>query len=100
MTVVSDRFAALRAATASALLDGPGSLPPEVRRAIADGTPPPALRTLVEKIRTHAYTVTDADVEDLKHLYSEDQIFEIILAAAFGAANERLTAARRALEAR
>ena len=96
---MSDRFATLRAATASALLDAPGSRPADVRRAIADGTPPRELRSLVEKIRAHAYTVTDADLEALKHRYSEDQIFEIILAAAFGAADERLAAARRAVEA-
>jgi hypothetical protein len=99
MAVVSDRFARFRAATAAALLDGPGSLPADVRRAIADGKPPRELQSLVEKIRTHAFTVTDADVEALQHLYSGDQVFEIILAAAFGAADERLAAARRAVDA-
>lgn len=99
MTMVSDRFARFRAATRSALLDSPGTMPADVRRAIADGKPPRELQSLVEKIRTHAFTVTDADVEALQHLYSEDQIFEIILAAAFGAADERLAAARRAVEA-
>jgi hypothetical protein len=53
---------------------------------------------LVQKIRTGAYTVTDEDVDRLKGAYTEDQLFEIIIAAAFGAAEERLAAAHRALE--
>lgn len=53
---------------------------------------------LVEKIRSRAYTVTDHDLDALRSRYTEEQLFEIIVAAAFGAARERLTAARRALE--
>ena len=93
-----DRFAALRNATAAALLDAPGDVPPDVRRAIAFGTPPADLAALVEKIRTDARRVTDRDVDALRGRYTEDQLFEIIVSAAFGAAHERLTAARRALE--
>jgi alkylhydroperoxidase family enzyme len=52
----------------------------------------------VEKIRTRAYTVTDQDVDALRSHFSEDQLFEIIVAAAFGAASAQLAAARRALE--
>lgn len=54
--------------------------------------------TLVEKVRSRAYTVTDQDLDALRSRYTEDQLFEIIVAAAFGAAQERLAAARRALE--
>ena len=42
--------------------------------------------------------MTDADVDALRRQYSEDQLFEIIVAAAFGAASDRLAAAHRALE--
>lgn len=93
-----DRFAAFRDATAAALLDGPGSVPADVRRAIASGAPPADLAPLVQKIRTDATSVTDRDVDELRSRYTEDQLFEVIVSAAFGAAHERLMAARRALE--
>jgi alkylhydroperoxidase family enzyme len=54
--------------------------------------------TVVEKIRSHAHTVTDQDLDALRSRYTEDQLFEIIVAAAFGAAQERLVVALRALE--
>jgi hypothetical protein len=93
-----DRFAPLRNATATALLHGAGSTSGDLRRAVAAGSPPPELDTLVRKIRARAYTVTDQDVDALRARYSDDQLFEIIVAAAFGAAQDRLEAAQRALE--
>ncbi|MEO8679852.1 MAG: hypothetical protein ABI665_12440 [Vicinamibacterales bacterium] len=95
---MNDRFAALRAATHTALFESTGSTPKPLRRAVAAGSPPPELSELVRKIRSRAYTVTDDDLEILKSSYSEDQLFEIVVAAAFGAATDRLTAAARALE--
>ncbi len=95
---MSDRFAAFREATAGALLRGSGATPTELREALAKGSAPPELMALVEKIRNQAYTVTDRDVSALKGRYTEDQLFEIIIATAFGAAEERLAAARQALE--
>jgi alkylhydroperoxidase/carboxymuconolactone decarboxylase family protein YurZ len=95
---MDDRFASFRNATAAALLNGAGATPAELRQAIAQGSPPPELKTLVQKIRARAYTVTDEDVDRLRSRYSEDQLFEIIVAAAFGAARDQLAAVRRALE--
>jgi alkylhydroperoxidase family enzyme len=95
---VDDRFAQLRAATASALLHGAGATPAELRQAVAAGNPPSELTTLVRKIQSRAYTVTDQDLDLLRSRYTEDQLFEIIVAAAFGAAEQRLTVALRALE--
>jgi alkylhydroperoxidase/carboxymuconolactone decarboxylase family protein YurZ len=95
---VDDRFASLRAATAAALLRGSGATPVEVREAVARATPPADLATLVQKIRAHAYKVTDLDIDGLRNRYTEDQLFEILVAAAFGAAEDRLAAGRRALE--
>lgn len=95
---MDDRFAHLRNATKGAVLDGGGQTPSELRRAVAKGAAPPNLATLVQKIRSGAYTVTDADIDVLRNQFSDDQLFEIIVAATFGAASERLTAALRALE--
>jgi alkylhydroperoxidase family enzyme len=98
MPSVDDRFAPLRSSTASALLQGPGTTSADLRQAIARGEPPQELTTLVQKIRSRPYSVTDQDVDALRNRYTEDQLFEIIVAASFGAAQERLAAAHRALE--
>jgi hypothetical protein len=95
---VEDRFSSYRRATAAALLDGPGTTSPELRRTVAAGDPPEDLLTLVRKVRTAAHTVTDRDIDALRGRYTEDQLFEIIVAAAFGMASMQLEAARRALE--
>ena len=95
---MEDRFAPLRNATEAAVLDGGGETPSELRRAVAKGEAPPNLAALVEKIRSRAHSVTGADVDGLRAHYSDDQLFELIVAAAFGAASERLAAALHALE--
>ena len=95
---MEDRFASLRKATASALLDGHGETARELRQAIARGQAPADLAALVQKIRSRAYTVTDQDLDTLRDRYSDDQLFEIIVAAAFGAASERLAAGHRAVD--
>ena len=96
--VMDDRFASFRNATADALLTKAGATQAELRQAIARGSSPPELMSLVQKIRSRAYTVTDEDLDRLRSRYSEDALFEIIVAAAFGVAQEQLAAARRALE--
>ncbi|HYU78333.1 MAG TPA: hypothetical protein VEK56_05070 [Vicinamibacterales bacterium] len=95
---MNDRFASFREATASALLSGPGATEPELRQAVARGEPPEELNTLVQKIRSCAYAGMHDDLDALRNRYSEDRLFEIIVAAAFGAARERLAAVRRALD--
>ena len=95
---MSDKFAVFRSATARALFETPGKTSREVRQAAASGIAPADLAALIEKIHSHAYMVTDRDLDVLRASYTEDQLFEIIVAAAFGAAEQRLTAARRALE--
>jgi alkylhydroperoxidase family enzyme len=89
----SDRLSQLLTATRDAVLDGAGSTDATVRRQVASGQPPAELAALVQKIRDRAYTVTDSDVDRLRARYSEDQLFEVIVAAAVGAAEERLNAA-------
>jgi hypothetical protein len=64
---------------------------------VAGGTAPAELADLVHKIRSRPYAVTDRDLDVLRAQYTEDQLFEIVIAAAFGAANDRLMAAHQAL---
>jgi len=90
----SPRYRELVARTTHGVLESPGHADPKVRWAVAHhrmDDVPPALRTYVEKVRAHAYTVTDEDVEALKRDgYSEDAIFELTASAALGAALLRL----------
>ena len=96
--MADDPLDPLREATALAVLRGPGTTSADLRQAVARGEAPDDLGALVEKIRAHAWRVTDEEVAALAGRYSEDQLFEIIVAAALGAADERLRAGLRALE--
>jgi alkylhydroperoxidase family enzyme len=59
---------------------------------------PPEFATYLEKVRLHAYKVTDSDVERLKgEGFSEDEIFEQTVSAAVAAGLERLDAGLRTL---
>jgi len=65
---------------------------------MARGEPPEELRALVDKIRRRAYEVTDEDLDALRARYSEDEIFELVVATVVGAADLRLRAGLKALE--
>jgi len=71
----------------------------ELRAAAKPERPaPPELELYLEKVRRHAYEVTDADVQRLKDAgFSEDEIFEHTVSAAVAAGLERLDAGLRAL---
>jgi hypothetical protein len=59
----------------------------------------PALSQWVEKVARHAYRTTDEELAALRAAgYSEDQIFEVTVAAALGAAQARAESALRALK--
>jgi alkylhydroperoxidase family enzyme len=59
-----------------------------------DRPAPEQMARYLEKVRLHAYKVTDRDVEELKAAgFSEDEIFEHTIAAATAAGLERLDAA-------
>ena len=65
-------------------------------RANAEGLPPPRpeLAAYLERVRERAYTITDADIEQLKAAgLSEDEIFEQTVAAAISEGLRRLDAA-------
>jgi alkylhydroperoxidase family enzyme len=54
---------------------------------------PAELSDYLEKVRLHAYKVTDRDIEELKSAgLSEDEIFEQTVSAAVAAGLERLDA--------
>ncbi len=62
-------------------------------RAVVAATPPPprTMASYLTKVREHAYTVTDSDVEALKASgITEDEIFEQTVAAAIGQGLRRL----------
>jgi alkylhydroperoxidase family enzyme len=84
-------------------LGSPGSTGNDVRRAIAGraaelsgggaakGEVPAALRGYVDQVALEAHRVTDADLAALRAGgYTEDQIFEITVAAALGAGTARM----------
>jgi alkylhydroperoxidase family enzyme len=59
---------------------------------------PPDMRNYLQKVRLHAYKVTDRDVDELKAAgYTEDEIFEHTVSAATAAGLERLDAALETL---
>jgi alkylhydroperoxidase family enzyme len=71
----------------------------ELRAAAKPDRPaPPAFAPYLEKVRLHAYEVTDGDVRRLKDEgFSEDEIFEHTVSAAVAAGLERLDAGLGAL---
>lgn len=72
----------------------------ELRTAAQPDRPvPPDFSSYLQKVRTGAYTVTDADVEELKAAgHSGDEIFEQTVAAAVAAGFLRLGAGLKALD--
>lgn len=83
-----DDVAALRAA----VFDGAGVVDPAVRRAAGTGTTVPEVwAAYVGKVRDASYRITDQDVSALKAAgCTEEDIFEVTVAAATGAALQRL----------
>ena len=71
----------------------------ELREASQPDRPAPSeFAAYLDKVRRHAYKVTDRDVEELKALgFSEDEIFEHTVSAAVAAGIERLDAGLKAL---
>jgi hypothetical protein len=94
-----DRFEHLRRKLEDAVLGSPGETAPALRRKAAQGVGlPAALAAFVDKVRRHAYRVTDEEVADLKAAgHAEDALFELMASAAVGAAQERFEAGMRAL---
>ena len=95
---MNDPYASLRDRVIDRVLSGPGEVEPAIRQAAAQGGAVPSdLKSLVDKIHRHAYKVTDDDIAAAQAKYGDDKMFEIVVSAALGAANQRLQAGLKAL---
>jgi hypothetical protein len=85
----------------AAVLEGPGVTAPELRRAAAERTGvPERFASYVDSIHDHAYRITDRVLDELKAAGAgEDEVFEVSVAAAYGASRQRLDAALVAVRA-
>lgn len=95
----ADRHAAQVAELYRAVFDSPGASARAVRAAAASaqGLPPP-LGAYVAKVSGAAYRIIDGDIAALKSAgYGEEEIFEVTVAAAVGAAKRSLDAGMRAV---
>jgi alkylhydroperoxidase family enzyme len=97
----TDRHREAFEALQTAILEGDGLAvsPAEVRRRAAERRDvPERFAAYVDAIHDHAYQVSDRTVTDLRTAgASEDEVFEVTVSAAFGAARERLEAGLTAL---
>ena len=68
------------------ILHGPGKASPEQRaQAFDNADVPPPLQPLIDKVATRPTQVTDADFDAAEAAgFSEDQLFELVIAAAVG----------------
>lgn len=88
------RLAALRAA----VLDGPAVTDRDLRWAAASGTAPGLWAGYVRSVRETSYRMSEEDITALKaEGIGEEEIFEITVATAVGAAVDRLEAGLRAV---
>jgi alkylhydroperoxidase family enzyme len=94
----ADRHAKLVEGLRQAVFGAPAATDPATRSAAATGgSLPEPLGSYAAMVRDEAYRVTDQDVERLKAAgHSEDEIFEVTVAAAVGAALRSLDAGLRA----
>lgn len=96
------RFSTKLRALEARMLDGPGVVERARRRATAEGRPvgDRLADDYLDRIRTDAYAITERTIADLRAAgWTEDQIFELSICAAYGAAKRRLDAGLRAVEA-
>jgi hypothetical protein len=94
-----ERHLKLLSALRRAVLESPGHSDPAARAAAASGGPlPEPTASYVAKVRDRSYRVTVGDLGALTTAgLSEDEIFELTVAAAVGAALRRLDAGMQAM---
>jgi hypothetical protein len=95
----TDRYKAEVEALRRTIFESAGSTEPAVRVAAGSGGElPEPIRSYAAKVRDRSYRITDADFAVLTTAgLSDDDIFEITIAAAAGAALQRLDAGMRAI---
>jgi uncharacterized protein YciW len=95
----TDRHAAEIEALRRAVFESPGTTELSVRVAAGSGGQlPDPIGSYAEVVRDRSYRVTDADLARLANAgLSDDDIFEVTVAAAVGAALQRLSAGMRAI---
>jgi alkylhydroperoxidase family enzyme len=91
----------LREAAIERILRGPGRASPDARRAAFENAGVDnRAHALIDKVARTAWKVTDGDVAAAKAAgLSEDEVFELVVCAAFGQSSRQLRAALAALEA-
>jgi hypothetical protein len=94
-----DQKRGMLASIRRAILERPGALRADVRRAACEGSPvPDAIDHLVRMIRDAAHLVTDTEIEDARRAgYDDDQLFELTIATALGESCKRFDLVLRAL---
>jgi hypothetical protein len=95
----TDRHAAAVEALRRAVFESPGSSEPAVRAAAGTGGElPDPVSSYATLVRDQSYRITDSDLARLSAAgLSDDDIFEVTVAAAVGAALQRLDAGMRAV---
>lgn len=73
-------------------MEGDGKASLEARRAAFAGDGPESILPLIDKVAQYAYKVTADDIAVAKQHFSEDEIYELVVCAAYGRA-ERIHAA-------
>ena len=100
---MSTDFPTLINTLSAATLDGGGHTDAALRREVSTYTAvlsqdympdenniPADLKPFLYKMAQYAYKITDTDFEQLKATYSEEELFELTISAAFGAGLARL----------
>lgn len=95
---MQSRFEQLWRATSAAIFQGAGHSSPQLRQTVGRGDGPEELRELVRKIHQEPWAITDQDWIPARSHHDQEQLFEVVVAATYGAASHRLECAMRALE--
>jgi len=97
---MSEGATRLRKTATERVLHGPGHTTGDARRAAYDLEQlPESTRALLDKVARNAWKVTDEDIAAVKQALTEDEIFELVIAAAIGQSTRQLDAALAALDA-
>ena len=95
------RYAHLVQRFRDAVISTPGRLSAETRRAVLEGSSAgPETEAYLDKVRRHAYRVTDEDIAALRAAgWDDERLYELTIAAAVGQGLRRLDLGMAALRA-